>query len=109
MSGVNSKGDKETTLLELKEAVLAFVQERDWERFRRLDSSFTHVLDHFWRRLAPLEVLEDPIWVPGHPFGILGGLWWSLGRPQRALGVPWGVLEIPGVSLGGAWDVLGFP
>ena len=28
-----SKGDQHTTLEELKEAVLNFVQERDWERF----------------------------------------------------------------------------
>jgi NTP pyrophosphatase (non-canonical NTP hydrolase) len=33
MAGREAKDDAETTLSELKEAVLAFVRERDWERF----------------------------------------------------------------------------
>ena len=54
MPGVNAKGDQETTLLELKEAVLAFVEERDWERFHSpknlsmaLAAEAAELMEHF--------------------------------------------------------------
>ncbi|MEX0332246.1 MAG: nucleotide pyrophosphohydrolase [Puniceicoccaceae bacterium] len=54
MSGGEPKGDAETTLQELKEAVLAFVRERDWERFHSpknlsmaLAAEAAELMEHF--------------------------------------------------------------
>lgn len=54
MCGGQQKGDSETTLLELKEAVLAFVRERDWERFHSpknlsmaLAAEAAELMEHF--------------------------------------------------------------
>jgi NTP pyrophosphatase (non-canonical NTP hydrolase) len=54
MSGAGSKGDHETTLQELKEAVLAFTEERDWERFHSpknlsmaLAAEAAELMEHF--------------------------------------------------------------
>ena len=54
MAGEDSRGDSETTLRELKEAVLAFTRERDWERFHSpknlsmaLAAEAAELMEHF--------------------------------------------------------------
>lgn len=54
MSEKSSKSDRETTLAELKAAVLAFVEERDWERFHSpknlsmaLAAEAAELMEHF--------------------------------------------------------------
>ena len=54
MPGEDAKGDKDTTLHELKEAVLEFVRERDWERFHSpknlsmaLAAEAAELMEHF--------------------------------------------------------------
>lgn len=54
MPGGEATGDSETTLLELKEAVLEFVRERDWERFHSpknlsmaLAAEAAELMEHF--------------------------------------------------------------
>lgn len=54
MPEVPPKGDNETTLTEIKEAVLTFVRERDWERFHSpknlsmaLAAEAGELLEHF--------------------------------------------------------------
>lgn len=61
MSALEGKGDSETTLQDLKDAIQAFVRERDWERFHSpknlsmaLAAEAAELMEHFlW------DTLED--------------------------------------------------
>ena len=61
MGGLDGKGDGETTLQDLKDAIAAFVKERDWERFHSpknlsmaLAAEAAELMEHFlW------DTLED--------------------------------------------------
>ena len=54
MLGLEGKGDSETTLQDLKDAIQAFVRERDWERFHSpknlsmaLAAEAAELMEHF--------------------------------------------------------------
>lgn len=54
MSGEAARSDRETTLADLKTAVMAFVEERDWERFHSpknlsmaLAAEAAELMEHF--------------------------------------------------------------